>query len=132
MRKIILLFLAMLYLAGCTTTLYQVRAENTKRLTKLSVGMVKDKVLHIMGTKEITVCNDWGDKIGVISNPYKTEALKYDNRVFEVLYYYTDIMHSDAMITEQELTPIVFENGKLIGFGWPFFNGIKRQDEIPR
>ncbi|MBN1405150.1 MAG: DUF3192 domain-containing protein [Candidatus Omnitrophica bacterium] len=131
MKKISVIFVVLLCLAGCSTTtaLYQVRAQNKAKITRLTPGMTKDKVLNMMGTKEIIVCNSWGDTIGVVKNPFKTELLKTNNKTYEILYYYTDIIHSDADISEDELTPIVFENNKLIGFGWQVLSWAEEKEK---
>ena len=121
MKKIIVIFLMLVYLAGCSTTLPQIRSGNRERLRKLSLGMTKQKVLHIMGTETINAHSRSGEVIGVIDNPYKRKILRGKEMTFEVLYYYTRIRHSDGAITDDELTPIVFYEGKLIGVGWPFF-----------
>ena len=102
-KKIIVIFLMLVYLAGCSTTLPQIRSVNRERLRKLSLGMTKQEVLRIMGTEAIKAHNKGGEVIGVIDNPYKR------------------IRHSDGAITDDELTPIVFYKDKLIGAGWSFF-----------
>ena len=120
-KKIIVIFLMLVYLAGCSTTLPQIRSVNRERLRKLSLGMTKQEVLRIMGTEAIKAHNKGGEVIGVIDNPYKRKILRGEEKTFEVLYYYTRIRHSDGAITDDELTPIVFYKEKLIGAGWSFF-----------
>ena len=56
-----------------------------------------------------------------ITNPYRSEILKGKNdKLFEVIYYVTDVKNDDNAITDDELTPLIFDNGKLIGWGWSF------------
>jgi hypothetical protein len=45
-----------------------------------------------------------------------------DGKSYQVLYYHTDLKQRDDKITDDELTPLVFENGKLIGWGYPFLD----------
>ena len=61
----------------------------------------------------------------VINNPYKTENLEKNNKQYEVDYYLTHIDQADGTIADEELTPLVFENGRLVGKGWEFLNKLK-------
>jgi hypothetical protein len=45
-----------------------------------------------------------------------------DGRTYEVWYYYTDLKQRDDKISDDELTPLVFDEEKLIGWGYPFLN----------
>jgi len=106
---------------GCAGSLDKVRTTNRKRLLKLSIGMTKKQALKIMGTKS------GGGKYGepTVNSPYKSEILQGQEKTFEVIYYYTDIKSAfysahEVTITDDELTPLVFENGRLIGWGNSF------------
>jgi len=58
-----------------------------------------------------------------INNPYRSETLKgKDGKNYAVLFYYTDVKNKDNAITDDELTPIVLLDGKLVGWGWSFLN----------
>jgi hypothetical protein len=66
-----------------------------------------------------------------VNSPYKSEILPVNDKTFEVLYYYTDIKSTvytanPATIPDSDLTPLVFENGKLIGWGNDFLKDIKK------
>jgi hypothetical protein len=114
-NAIIFLFLIISFL-GCTS-LEGIRATNRENLMKLSIGITKNKTLQIMGTETQNVFSD------VITNPYRSEILKgKDGGIYEVLFYYTDIKKQDGAITDDELTPLVFKENKLIGWGWSFLN----------
>lgn len=55
------------------------------------------------------------------TTPYRSETLTgKDGKSYEVLYYYTHLKQRDDRITDDELTPLVFQGGKLIGRGYPF------------
>ena len=70
-----------------------------EKLNKLRVGMTKQEVLKIMG------------------NPVEEEYNKPD-----VWYYYIDTKWHDTFTTRDECTPLVFKNGKLLGWGNNYFN----------
>ena len=129
MKKIFLLLVLVLFLAGCAT-LPEIRAKNREGLLKLSLGMTKEQVLNLMGTKTIKVYDNWGNLVEVINNPYKTETLKGKDKTFEVWYYYTEIKKADGAISDDELTPIIFDEGKLIGWGWSFFEDTAKKYEL--
>ena len=110
-----LLALVFFSLSGCMAYYdpWEVRVINRVSLTQLDLGMSKEEVLEIMGTE--TYEGDDGD----INNPFRTEVFQMEeDSVVEVLYYYTDKKNNDKAITDEELTPIVFKNGRLIGWGW--------------
>jgi hypothetical protein len=59
----------------------------------------------------------------VVPNPYRTESYQApDGTRYELLSYYTDMNKEDYKLTKDEMTPLIFENGKLIGWGWTFFD----------
>ena len=110
------LLILSLFFSGCTS-LDQVRAMNRGKLVQLSLGLSKSEVLQIMGIETIKA---GGDRI---TNPYRTETLKgEDRRIYEVLFYYTDFKKRDGAVSDDELTPLVIKDGKLIGWGWNFLN----------
>ncbi|MBI5574729.1 MAG: DUF3192 domain-containing protein [Elusimicrobia bacterium] len=104
----------------------RIRATNRERLNKISIGMTKQEVINIMGTKTI-IADDSGE---VINNPYKTETMRGKDKIFEVVYYYTEIKRADGAINDDELTPLVFDEGKLIGWGWSFFEDTTAKYQI--
>lgn len=123
MKKIAAVSMLFVLVAGCTSSLDRVRTANRRNLLKLSVGMTKEQALAIMGNKS------GGGRFGepTVNSPYKSEILQGKEKTFEVLYYYTDVKNAiytanPATITDDELTPLVFDNGKLIGWGTSFLD----------
>jgi hypothetical protein len=128
MKKAAIVSVLFVLAAGCTSSLDRVRAANRQNLLKLSVGMPKEQALAIMGHKS------GGGRFGepTVNSPYKSEILLSGDRTFEVLYYYTDVKSvvytaNPPTITDDELTPLVFENGKLIGWGINFLEVIRNR-----
>jgi hypothetical protein len=110
-----------LVLAGCSNiyldTSDLLRARNTEGLAKLTVGLRKEVAMEMMGTEASKGVFMW------IDNPYRSETLTgKDGKSYEVLYYYSDMKQRDDKITDDELTPLVFQDGKLIGWGYPFLD----------
>ena len=117
MKKSIITVIVISFLSGCLS-MESIRTKNRENLNGLSMGMTKQEVLTKMGT--LTIRADDGSKV---SNPWRTEILKgNDKEYYEVLFYYTDTKKADGAITDDELTPLVLKENKLIGWGWSFLN----------
>ena len=96
MKKSYSLFAAivvMLLLAGCTA------AKNIENSKNLRVGMTKAQVLEVMG------------------RPVEDEAYCKP----DVWFYFVESVWMDGLTTRDECMPLVFENGKLIGWGNNFY-----------
>ena len=130
MKKIILISLLAITititLTGCVSSLEKTRTQNRQNILKLSVGMTKPQVIEIMGTKTA------GGKFGEtrVNNPYKSEIIQGKLKLYGILYYYTDLdsaiyTANPSFITDKDLTPLVFQDGRLIGWGKDFLKTIK-------
>ena len=83
--------------------------------SKLSYGMSKQQVISLMGNE----IYDAAGGEGVISKPFKTAMYTKNEVVIEVVYYYTEFKGgSTYRVDDDELTPLVFINGKLDSWGW--------------
>ena len=85
--------------AGCCLTPWGVIRRNIENSRSLRVGMTKGEVLKIMG------------------EPIRDERFCKP----DLWYYYIDMVWGDGLVTEEECMPLVFENGKLIGWGNNFY-----------
>jgi hypothetical protein len=97
--------------------------------------MSKEEAIKVMGTKAFSTYSQ-GNVLGIpsyltITNPYRSEVLRgKDDKTFEVIYYVTDVKNDDNAITDDELTPLIFDNGKLTGWGWSFLEDNVKRYEI--
>lgn len=82
------------------------RYNNLEHLKLLKVGMTKQEVLNTMGKP-------------LVKEKYNTP---------NIWFYYTDWDWADAARTQSECTPLVFEKGKLIGWGQPFYRDYIHKD----
>ncbi len=133
---IILLLLAI----SCTTAatkLSRFRAENRTNLMRLKPGITKEETLAIMGVKSVEISNKW--QVGpanpnrvdaIYLNPHKNEYLIGPSDTIEVIYYYTELKRNDGVISDDELTPLVFRHDQLIGWGQSVLNDSVRKYEI--
>ena len=78
----------------CLTGCYSEAAGNLERSRQLRVGMTKEQVLKVMG------------------NPVKEEFSTPDR-----WFYFTNPVWADGLTTEEECMPLIFEKGKLTGWG---------------
>lgn len=98
--------------------LEDMRALNRGNLKNLAVGMTKEQAAAIMGTRTF---RDDDDRDFLVPNPYRSESYQaLDGTMYELLSYYTDLNKSGSKLSKDEMTPLIFENGKLIGWGWVF------------
>lgn len=112
MSRIILPILTILLLAGCEGTVDKTREEaqrNRAAIFSLNVGMTKDQVLKTMG------------------KPRKKETRAIEDKTIEFWMYLTDGWTIEgSSLQDSRLTPLAFENEKLIGWGRSFYRRIMR------
>ena len=124
----IILFLYLFFMMTGFLSPEQLQTQNRDNLTQLSVGMTKKAVIDRMGTE---YAEDFdADGMYRINNPYTSEVILGKKDRFEVLYYQTSQQKRDRIIAENELTPVVFEKDKCIGWGWNFLHQIIEKYEI--
>jgi len=133
-RPICLLALVAM-VSGCAgpMTLSQATARTREKLLKTVVGMSKEKVVNIVGTKpkEVIDPKASNDQIfATISNPYRSETIQGNGKNLEVVFYVTDDKDGNSVISNEELTPLVFEEGKMIGWGWSYLVSDDQKFEI--
>ena len=107
-EKTAFLLLLLIIIASCASQTKD--ALNRDNLMKLELGMTKEQVIQIMG------------------KPDFTEAYQKPGGVSETFFYYTKTRRVDTYrrwpdenIQKDECTPVVFEGGKLIGWGDEFY-----------
>ncbi|HEG44134.1 MAG TPA: DUF3192 domain-containing protein [Phycisphaerales bacterium] len=92
MRKMILICTLAVFLSGCT------EEQNRKKLNRLEVGMTKAQVLEIMG------------------EPYRREAESNSEWLLYKTETYNMLLERHKS-EEERTTPLLIQNGKLIGWG---------------
>ncbi len=74
-------------------------AYNKVQITKLKLGITRDEVLALLGSPDIT------------------EAKIEDGATIQVMFYRTHHVRADGLTTQDECTPLLFENDKLVAWG---------------
>ena len=112
--RLFAVFAAALILAagagGCSTP-WETAKKNVENSRNLRVGMTKNEVLEVMG------------------EPIRDEKFCDPN----LWFYYVEMVWGDGLVTPEECLPLVFEDGKLIGWGNDFYldHQIRRRTEDP-
>lgn len=118
MRKatITILLSLVLVAGGCAPWKIETR-RNNQNLMSLNMGMSKSEIISIMGAPDF-------------NEAYKSLHGNY----IVILFYYTQRKWADGAKTKDECTPVVIENGELVGWGDEFYKSkmeidvnIKRQ-----
>jgi hypothetical protein len=128
MAKVIGLLSLVAALAACSTLmvdpLEQLRSANKHNLAKLAPGMTRMEVESVMGQAQAG-----GGLPEVVfgrvqylkaKNPMREETVSASDGEYLVLFYYTDVKSRDDRITDDELTPVAFRDGKVAGVGYGF------------
>ena len=102
-KGIIIILLLSGLLAGCGAVKGLEASANRSQLDNLKVGMTTDQVRAAMG------------------KPYKSEF--YGSKLF---WFYITEWQSDGQTTPDEMTPLVFENDILLGWGSNFLSSSRR------
>lgn len=131
MKKMVCMFCAVLMLAGCASlSSSKISALNREGLSRLSTDMRQSEALSIMKRAEWTVCCQPAEskekQTLIVNNPYRSETIQTQGKTLEVFYFVTDAKEGNCVITNDQLTPLVFNNNKLMGWGWKYYN-----DNVP-
>ena len=117
MKFLGVLFFAACLVAGCANPYAIMRDGNRAAIAKVEIGMSKLQVENIMGSRAAEGLS------GRYENPYKREIIRgTDGQSYDVLYYYTQQIGERQI--ETGLTPVVFDEGRVVGIGWSYLDSI--------
>ena len=108
----------LLLLGGCgvgndTLNTASMQDRNITNISRLSLGMSEAEVLQIM------------------RQPYSRENFLIGEDVYEVLFYVTQFgMLGQTRMVPQNLTPLTFKNGVLVGWGYVYYNWLVKTEEL--
>ncbi|MCB9771675.1 MAG: hypothetical protein H6754_03920 [Candidatus Omnitrophica bacterium] len=134
MNRCVILGLSIL-LAGCASVeTGPAKPSNTDimqhrfiSLSQLRTGLTRAEVVTLLG-KEIVMGYALVDEAGdqykpiTVGNPYRVEVIEKNKKMYAVDYYLIGIKTADDTVSDDELVPLIFNNDRLIGIGWDFFN----------
>jgi hypothetical protein len=103
----------------------RLREANKSNISQLALGMSRADVEQRMGREKVGG-SLFDAAFGRLQyqtahNPMREERVRGSDGVeYEVLFYYTDLRARDEKITDDELTPLVFREGRLTGIGYGY------------
>lgn len=126
---------AEIFVPGPTAeTNLEVATRTVAKLKTLAVGQSRDEVLERLRLDPVEGCVEWNwesrefylrhngylrcVKTELIRSPYRTASLESGGVRYEALFYYTGGTGPEGGITDQQLTPVLLGNDKLVGWGW--------------
>ena len=106
--------LVVFFILACATPYDRMASGNRQLMFQLRLEMSMDEVANLMGTKPLS---------SDINQPYRAETLKLpDGSSAVIWFYYSDRKAADNAITNDELSPVIFEKGKVVGWGWTYLD----------
>ncbi len=132
MKHVISLLFLILLSSGCASNQpydplmsasRQTYLLNESSLAQITNGMSKTQVYKVMG--ETIIVGYTSSKPMTINNPYKTEDIQVKESTYTVEYYVSRINQPDGVVTNDELTPVVFHDGIVIGKGWNYLKSLR-------
>jgi hypothetical protein len=138
-RKI--LWLLCLFFAGCVAATSRPDLSFKKgegpsiaialtNIEKVKLGMTYSEVTGIMGDivnigyKKSDALEGAYEEV-LVKSPYYEEIIEGSDARYRIVCYFTHIRKADGIITDDELTPLVFEEDLLIGKGRSFLVELK-------
>ena len=109
--------LLLILLAGCVANnglgSYSESNDNIFNLSRVDVGMTEKEVLQIM------------------RHPYSQRSFEHRGSTYDVWFYVTRPSAIDqSRLLPQNLTPLTFKDGILIGWGYEYYNYLLKQEKI--
>ena len=111
-------------LGGCVTgpaAWERLTDRNREGLHSLREGMSRGEVLATMESRTYFIREGPQLRRLAVANPFRVSDMPLENGgSAEILYYYTRVVGYDCEVAPDELTPVVLEDDRLVGWGWPF------------
>lgn len=122
MHTVVVGLVAIVAFSGCGTANVAAYRDgvsaNQQALASLELGMTRHEAVQIMGQGEIVRYK----KIYLV-DPWRSESFTLaDGTEVLLLLYLTQFPKKYASPDDRALTPLVFEDGSLVGWGWSYLD----------
>jgi hypothetical protein len=108
---------AVIFLTGCDKSVGIAINRYYAEADRVQIGDSKEKVMSILAYTQD----------GLSPNQRRApETFIKDGKKTEIFYFRT-LAQGDTILTDDEFTPYVFEDGKLVAIGWAYLGGPKTQ-----
>ena len=104
--------------------------ENRTRMSRLALGMSPDDIDRVMG-----VGTQFAYKKARVTNPWRVDSFGLENGMaVRIQYYLTEKPRRITRPHDDDLTPVVFEDDRVVGWGWPYLRRMtdRYQISVPR
>lgn len=108
----------------------KITKEQLTNINSVYTGMTMSEVEKIMG-HELVIGYEFAEggaqtvKNVTVPSPYHSQYLDVKGKKYFVAYYLTQVKKADGMVSDDELTPLVFQNDILAGKGHDFLYKLK-------
>jgi hypothetical protein len=119
MKSNIVVICMMLSLIGCASKWELTINDYMEAADKVNLGDSKEKVLSLLQPTQ--------KRLDTIEIKQSDKYMK-DGVLVEIIYFRSG-WQSDGLITDDEFTPYVFNDGKLVAIGWQYIGGPKSQGQ---
>ena len=129
MKNFIYLILCLL-ISGCETINsdeYLLASSSINEVGTQSKAMTRiDLVKNGMTYEEVMSLMEGEVRLGAMEakNPFRIEMLTKNNIEYLVIFFVTQINILDDPITDDELTPVVFKESRVVGKSWEFLKAL--------
>lgn len=122
MHKTILTLSLIAVLGGCALSPYQATVDDYVLVApSVSLDMTKAEVISILQPSQRRLRN---------TEIKQSDMYKKNGVLVEILYFRSG-WQSDGITTDDEFTPYLFNDGKLVAKGWAILGGAKSQGQAP-
>jgi len=112
----ILLLITLLLLQGCASVIDEVVRDYYSVYDQIKIGDSKEEVIRLLEPSQ--------NKLKLV---HKKPEMRYtENGQLYDVYFARSGRIPDGQSTDDEFTPYIFKNGKLVEIGWKFLGGPKR------
>ena len=121
MKKNLPIISAIILLSGCSAAHYidKATAQYDQVENRVNLGDSKEQVLAILMPTQESVPRNSRKK----SDRYLKDGVNVE------IYYMRTGRQADGITTDDEFTPCIFNDGKLVGIGWNLIGGPKSQGQ---
>ena len=120
MKKILTLF-TILLTSSCVVSPYAATVNDYMvAYENVELGMSVQEIKDILKPSQYRLTNS------DIKQPDKYEK----EGVLVEIYYYRSGWQSDGLVTDDEFTPYLFNDGRLVSIGWQVLGGAKSQGQV--
>ena len=113
-------FLALLTVSACAYQIDSSIAKYNAVADRVQLGDSRNKVLSILNPTQK----------GMPQNSRKNPDKYIKNNVLVEIYYFRTGRQPDGLTTDDEFTPYLFNDGKLVAIGWEVLGGPKSVGQV--